>query len=89
MTQKKIYENNEFKFEELFPPDGDNLGSNKINEYLMNRVIKPLFGEENLNQIKKDLYESEEYYYWVNFENSIEDFKKNFIIRNNWTSHIK
>ena len=32
----------------------------------MNRVIKPLFGEENLNQIKKDLYESEEYYYWVN-----------------------
>lgn len=78
VTQKKKFENNEFKFEELYPPVGDNLGSNKINEYFIDRVIKPLFGEDNLNMIIKELYASEDYNCWVRFENSIETFKKNF-----------
>ena len=79
VTQRKKFENNEFKFEELYPPVGDYLGSNKINEYFIDRVIKPLFGEDNLNMIIKELYASEDYNYWVRFENSIEAFKKNFI----------
>ena len=56
VTQRKKFENNEFKFEELYPPGGDYLGSNKINEYFIDRVIKPLFGEDNLNMIIKELY---------------------------------
>lgn len=85
VTQKKIFENNEFKFEELYPPVGDNLGANKINEYFIERVIKPLFGEENYEQIRRDLYESEDYELWVNFENAIENFKTNF---NNKTEQL-
>lgn len=82
VTQKKIFENNEFKFEELYPPVGDNLGANKINEYFIERVIKPLFGEENYEKTRRDLYESEDYELWVDFENAIENFKINFNNKN-------
>lgn len=77
VTQKKIITEH-IGFKELYPPVGNFLGSNKINEYFINRVIKPLIGEENLNTIKNDLYESEDCKDWVNFENSIEAFKINF-----------
>lgn len=66
------------KFRELYPPVGNFLGSNKINEYFIDRVIKPLIGEENLNIIKNDLYEPENYEEWIKFEKSIEEFKIKF-----------
>ncbi len=79
VTQKRKVIKDELKFEELYPPVGDDLGSNNINEYFIDRIIKPLFGEENLNKLKNELlYESEEYIDWVNFENSIEKFKITF-----------
>ena len=78
VTHKKKVNNNILKFEELYPPVGDDLGSNKINEYFIDRVIKPLIGEDNLNQIQKSLYGTQDYECWVRFEKSIEEFKKNF-----------
>ena len=78
VTHKKKVENNVLKFEELYPPVGNNLGSNKINEYFIDRVIKPLIGEDNLNQIKKALYGTQDYESWSRFEKAIEEFKKNF-----------
>ena len=78
VTHKKKVDNNILKFEELYPPVGDDLGSNKINEYFIDRVIKPLIGEDNLNQIQKSLYGTKDYECWVRFEKSIEEFKKNF-----------
>ena len=78
VTHKKKVENNVLKFEELYPPVGNNLGSNKINEYFIDRVIKPLIGEDNLNQIKKALYGTQDYESWARFEKAIEEFKKNF-----------
>ena len=79
VTQKKKFENNQIKFEELYPPVGGNYGSNNINQFFIDRIIKSLFGEENVHRTKTELYKSGEYYYWVNFENSIERFKLNFI----------
>ena len=78
VTQRRKFKNDEVNFEELYQPVGGSLGANNINEYFINRIIKPLFGEENFNKIKKKLYESEEYTYLVNFENSIEQFKISF-----------
>ena len=66
------------KFRELYPPVGNFLGSNKINEYFIDRVIKPLIGEENLNIIKNDLYKPQNYEEWIKFEESIEKFKIKF-----------
>ena len=78
VTHKKKVENNILKFEELYPPVGNNLGSNKINEYFIDRIIKPLIGEDNLNRIKKALYGTQDYESWARFEKAIEEFKKNF-----------
>ena len=76
VTHKKKVENNVLKFEELYPPVGNNLGSNKINEYFIDRIIKPLIGEDNLNRIKKALYGTQDYESWARFEKEIEEFKK-------------
>lgn len=78
VTHKINVENNELKFEELYPPVGEDLGSNKINEYFIDRVIKPLIGEDNLNLIKKGLYGTQDYECWIKFEKAIEEFKKGF-----------
>ena len=78
VTQKRKLIKNEFKFEELYQPVGGDYGANKINEYFIDRIIKPLFGEENFYNIKKELYNSEDYTHWVDFENSIEQFKITF-----------
>ena len=78
VTQKRKLIKNEFKFEELYQPVGGDYGANKINEYFIDRIIKPLFGEENFYNIKKELYNSEDYTHWVDFENSIEQFKLTF-----------
>ena len=78
VTQKKILENNEIKFEELYPPIGGDDGCNKINENFMNRVIKELFGEKCFNEVKEKICKNN-YCNWVEFENKIEEFKKNYI----------
>ena len=78
VTQRRILTDQEVDIKELYHPVGNIYGSRKINDYFIERVIKPLFGEENLNKIKNDLYESNEYDDWVNFENSIENFKIKF-----------
>jgi hypothetical protein len=45
----------------------------------MDRVIKPLIGEENLKKIKTDLYNNPSNYNdWIKFEKSIEEFKISF-----------
>ena len=77
VTQKRKLIKNEFKFEELYQPVGGDLGASKINEYFIDRVIKPLIGEENFNEVKNKAYESEYYTSFIEFENSIEKFKKN------------
>ena len=51
VTQKRKLIKNEFKFEELYQPVGGDYGANKINEYFIDRIIKPLFGEENFYTI--------------------------------------
>ena len=53
VTQRRKFQNDEVNFEELYQPVGGSLGANNINEYFINRIIKPLFGEENFNKIKK------------------------------------
>ena len=78
VTQKRKLIKNEFQFEELYQPVGGDYGANKINEYFIDRIIIPLIGEENFNKVKIASYESEDYTYFVEFENSIEKFKKTF-----------
>ena len=78
VSQKVEVIEKEIKFKELYPPVGDDLGSNKINEYFMDRVIKPLIGEENINKIKNELLKKGKYSYWIEFENDIETKKKRF-----------
>ena len=78
VTHEAFNDDGRVKFRELYPPVGNFLGSNKINEYFIDRVIKPLIGEENLNKIKNNLYEPENYEDWIKFEKSIEEFKINF-----------
>ena len=79
ITHKKIFVDGRVYFKELYPPVGNFLGSNKINEYFMDRVIKPLIGEENLKKIKTDLYNNPSNYNdWIKFEKSIEEFKISF-----------
>jgi len=78
VSQKVEVINKEIKFKELYPPVGGDYGSNKINEYFMDRVIKPLIGEENINKIKNELLKTGKYSYWIEFENDIETKKKRF-----------
>ena len=77
VTQKKKKEDNEIKFEELYPPVGGDYGCNKINEYFMDRVIKKLFGENNFNKIKKEIC-NKNYNDWYKFEEEIEKFKTSY-----------
>ena len=77
VTQRKKIVNRENKFEEVYPPIGGGYGCNTINEKIVNKVMKVLFGEECFNKTKEE--ESKNNYEdWFEFENKIEQFKKSF-----------
>ena len=77
VTQKKVKENNEIKFQELYPPIGGDCGCNKINENFIDKVIKELFGEKCFNETKKYVCKTK-YNNWFEFESKIEEFKKTY-----------
>ena len=77
VTQKKVVRDREIKFEELYPPIGGDCGCNQININFMERVIKKLFGKECFEETEKNVSENN-YYDWFEFENRIEEFKKNY-----------
>ena len=77
VTQRKITVNKENKFEEIYPPIGGGYGCNTINEKIINKVMKVLFGKERFNKAKEEQSKNN-YEDWFEFENRIEQFKKNF-----------
>ena len=78
IAQKKVVnkENNQIHFEELYHPIGGDYGSQKINEYFIERVIKKLFGEETMKNLEKNI--KNDYSEWIKFEKEVESFKKSY-----------
>ena len=76
VTQKKITKENEYIFEELYPPVGGDYGANNINEYFKDRVLKRLFGEQCYESVLNNI--SNLYYDWNELEKKIEEFKTSF-----------
>ena len=72
--RKTNISNNRAELIEEYPPIGGDYGGNLINEEFIKRLIVEIFGEEKINDIKKD--ESNED--WDKFEIEIEQLKKKF-----------
>ena len=73
-THRRVIENNEnLELIEEYPPIGGDFGGSKINEEFINRLIVPLFGEENVNKLK---YNIANWKNWNNLEEEIEKAKR-------------
>ena len=55
IAQKKVMINNKIYFDELYPPTGGSYGIQNINDNFIERVIKKLFGEQNVNKLLNKL----------------------------------
>ena len=76
IAQKKVMINNKIYFDELDPPTGGSYGIQNINDNFIERVIKKLFGEQNVNKLLENI--KDDYHEWVKFENEVELFKKSY-----------
>ena len=78
IAQKKVINdlNNQINFVELYRPIGGDYGSQKINDYFIERVIKKLFGEQSYKNLEENL--KKEYQEWIKFEKDIELFKTSY-----------
>ena len=76
IAQKKVMINNKIYFDELHPPTGGSYGIQNINDNFIERVIKKLFGEQNVNKLLENI--KDDYLEWVKFENEVELFKKSY-----------
>ena len=80
-THKRIMEDKVTKgLYEEYPPIGGDFGGHKINEEFIRRLIIPLFGEENVQKLKEKSKDNED---WVEFENQIEELKKDYSVNQN------
>ena len=83
-THRRIIEKNEkVELIEEYPPIGGDYGGSKINEEFINRLIVPLFGEENVRKLKFNI---ENWKKWNNLEEEIEKAKRS--VSNNISQFI-
>ena len=72
-THRRIMNDNKTsELIEEYPPIGGDYGGNKINEEFIKRFIYEIFGEENVNKLKANTDETED---WNKFEKEIEEKK--------------
>ena len=76
IAHKKVMIDNKIYFDELYPPTGGSYGIQNINDNFIERVIKKLFGEQNVNKLLENI--KDDYLEWVKFENEVELFKKSY-----------
>ena len=75
-THKRIMEDKVTKgLYEEYPPIGGDFGGHKINEEFIRRLVIPLFGEENVQKLKEESDDNEN---WVKFEGEIEKLKRDY-----------